>query len=162
STAAAGTATGVRAVSTGAKATKQVSTLQKLLNVIKDFITKLKTWFSDLSTNVKRIMGEKQLSSVRSTLGVADGRGGLVDKFRSQEGMLGERVLNEEGFRGALKDEAVTAAKDTVGIGDTPGETVRGVTEKAGGYAKDSQEASDHDDIGSDQSADETRDQLDF
>ncbi len=162
STAAAGTATGVQAVSTGAKATKHVSKLQKLLNVIKDFIAKLKTWFGNLKTSFKQVVVDKQMSSVRSTLGVADGKGGLVDKFRGQDGMLGERLLNEKGLDGAIRDEAMDAARGTVGIGDSPFESGVGVTEKVGGYAKDVHEASEHGDRGSGQSADATREQLDF
>lgn len=162
STAAAGTATGVRAVSTGAKATKQVSKLQKLLDLIKEFIATLKDWARNLKTDFNQIMGDKQLSSVRSTLGVADGEGRLVDKLRGKGGMLGKRLLNEDGFRGAMKNTAQEAARDAVGLGDGPADTGLGLTKKAGEVADDAREASDHGALGSEQSPNQTREQLDF
>lgn len=177
STAAAGTATGVKAASTGAKATKQVSKLQKLLTMLQELLAKLKNWFSNLKSNFKEIMADKRMNSVRATLGVEDGRGGLGTKLASKDGMVGKRLLSGDGFGETMKETAVDAAKSTVGMNDvaydkkakelrvTPGkenETAWSVAGQVGTYAEGAQKVSDHGSIGSDQDADETRDQLDF
>lgn len=181
STAAAGTATGVKGAATATKATKQVSKLQRLLDKIQEFLAKAKQWFGELKTNFKQVMDTKAMQSSLARLETegakqAGTKAGLGARLNNADGgMVGSRV--SEGFGSSMGTAAKKAAARTVGLGNgtdehgdfkAPGDAKKAgqlgsdVANKANTYGQGVNKAREHGSIGTDQSKEETSDDLDF
>jgi uncharacterized protein YukE len=156
STAAAGTATAVRGASTGARATRQVSKLQRLLDRIKDLLAKFKTWMGDLKTNFRAAMDNRALQTNLATREVADGSTGLGARLNAESGMVGERVAS--GFGTSMRDTAINTGREQVGLG--PNGEIK--PSKPLGHLSNADKSEGYDDIGEEQSRQETEDYLDI
>lgn len=154
STAAAGTATGVRAAQSSTQVTKKVNWLQKLLNKIKEVLTKMKTWMSKQGRTFREVMDNKQTRVSEATKSVNDamasgGRGSWSDRLHHEEtGMIGERV--NQGFKKQMGSTAQEWAKDQV--------SVDGIE----GTVSDYNKAQERDEIGEEQWTMKTTQQLRF
>ncbi|MEA5362025.1 hypothetical protein VA596_20995 [Amycolatopsis sp., V23-08] len=166
----------VKAAQTTAKTTQKVSKLRELLQKVLAWLKKLQQQFANTKLG-------KALTKIAQENEGKD----LLQKTAGDKGMLGKRwakafenpvldaagrfdytkTMLKAGASEALKKGGEAAVKGVLGYnpadpGDNPAKTLNDHLGKLTSHVKNAKKASDYDETGRDQSAEETREDLDF
>ncbi|MFJ1762173.1 hypothetical protein ACIOD2_17745 [Amycolatopsis sp. NPDC088138] len=166
----------VKAAQTTAKTTQKVSKLRELLQKVLAWLKKLQQQFATtkLGKSLTKIAEENEGKD-------------LLQKAAGDKGLLGKRwakafenpvldaagkvdypkTMLKAGATEALKKGGEAAVKGVLGYnpadpGDNPAKTLNDHLGKLNSHVKNAKKASDYDETGRDQSAEETREDLDF
>ena len=157
STAAAGTATGVRAAQTGSRVSRIIAKLREFLDRILAFLRNLASRVGNVRTAFQRAMINKRVGNIFADAAKKDfGDKSPLTKLWSNEGLLGGRL--NDGLGKSLLNTARDTAVSELGLGKGQNAGIDKPLRNVSGGMK----AGEVDDVGEDQSKDETEGYLDI
>lgn len=160
STAAAGASTTARVATTGSRVARMVARLRKLLDDFLNFLRSLRNRASNFRDGFRRAMEAKRTRATQADNNLADASKlpwkQPMDKLRSTDGMIGERV--QQGFWQSMGSAAGDTAAAQVGAGVGTNAGADKVLRNQSNLSK----GTEYDRTGDDQSAAETEDYLDI
>ena len=161
STAAAGSATAVRAGMTATRVAQQVGKLRRILDAVMELLNTLRRLVGKVQTKIARSMPETRVrvDQVSDTIRTAERKGtdpnlSAGDKMYGPDGVVGQRA--NRGFVGSMGDVAAQTGIAQVGYGNVAGSGPDKALRNVGGV----QAAAESAEIGSEQSLQDTEDDL--
>lgn len=156
STAAAGAATTARVATTGSRVSQVVTKLRTLLDKFLAFLRSLAGRLGNVRTAFQRSMVRKEVGSLFASMSKDLGDKSPLTKLWAEKGMLGSRL--QPGFGGSMKTAMRDTAVSQLGLGTGANAGVDKPLRNVGNYQK----AEEYDDTGTDQSLQDTKDDLDI
>ncbi|EID53876.1 hypothetical protein [Saccharomonospora xinjiangensis] len=155
STAAAGAATAARVATTGSRVSQVIAKLRTLLDKFLAFLRNLASRLGNVRTAFQRSMVQKRVAGVFADMNL-DSKKSPLTKLWGTDGMLGERL--QGGFGKSMFTALSDTAVSQLGLGTRTNAGIDKPLRNAGNYQK----AGEYDDTGTDQSLQETRNDLEI